>query len=109
MSGTDHSQNPDFAAYVKMSRAMFRIFETYSPDIYQYSIDEAFLDMTGMESLLGPPEETAARLKNQIRDTPGLLTVNVGISSNLPSGQNGFRFLKSRTRYIPCIPGRSGR
>ena len=33
---------PDFAAYVKMSRAMFRIFETYSPDIYQYSIDEAF-------------------------------------------------------------------
>ena len=72
---------PDFAAYVKMSRAMFRIFETYSPDIYQYSIDEAFLDMTGMESLLGPPEETAARLKNQIRDTLGF-TVNVGISSN---------------------------
>lgn len=72
---------PDFTTYVKMSRAMFRIFEKYSPDIYQYSIDEAFLDMTGMEELLGPPGQSALRLKNEIRDTLGF-TVNVGISSN---------------------------
>ena len=72
---------PDFTTYVKMSRAMFRIFEKYSPDIHQYSIDEAFLDMTGMEELLGPPGQSALRLKNEIRDTLGF-TVNVGISSN---------------------------
>ena len=72
---------PDFTTYVKMSRAMFRIFEKYSPDIYQYSIDEAFLDMTGMEELLGTPAEAAGRLKDEIRDNLGF-TVNVGISSN---------------------------
>ena len=72
---------PDFSTYVKMSRAMFRIFEAYTPDVYQYSIDEAFLDMTGMETLLGPPEQAARRLKDEIRDSLGF-TVNVGISSN---------------------------
>ena len=38
---------PDFDWYVKNSKAMIRIFGDYTPDIEQYSIDEAFLNMTG--------------------------------------------------------------
>ena len=40
---------PDFDWYVKNSKAMIRIFGDYTPDIEQYSIDEAFLNMTGSE------------------------------------------------------------
>ena len=72
---------PDFSWYVKNSREMMRILDSYSPDVLQYSFDEAFLDMTGMEELMGEPEAAARRLKDQIRDELGF-TVNVGISSN---------------------------
>ena len=57
------------------------ILKKYSPDVIQYSIDEAFLDMTGMEELMGPPLQAAYRLKDQIRDELGF-TVNIGISTN---------------------------
>ena len=72
---------PEYSWYVEKSRAMMQILEQYTPDVYQYSIDEAFLDMTGMEELMGKPQDAAFRLKNQIRDTLGF-TVNIGISSN---------------------------
>ena len=38
---------PDFDWYVQNSKALIRILNDYSPDVEQYSIDEAFLDMTG--------------------------------------------------------------
>ncbi|HIU77766.1 MAG TPA: DNA polymerase IV [Candidatus Pelethocola excrementipullorum] len=72
---------PDFEWYVRNSKAMMEILSTYTPDVYQYSIDEAFLDMTGMELLMGSPLESANRLQNTIRDELGF-TVNIGISSN---------------------------
>ena len=46
---------PDFDFYVKNSKALVQILNDYTPDVEQYSIDEAFLDMTGTEALLGPP------------------------------------------------------
>ena len=57
------------------------ILRKYSPSVEQYSIDEAFVDMTGTEKLWGAPMEAANRLKNEIRDTLGF-TVNIGISEN---------------------------
>ena len=96
---------PDFTTYVEQSRAMFQIFEAYSPDIYQYSIDEAFLDMTGMENLLGPPEKAAARLKDEIRDRLGF-TVNIGISSNYLLAKMASDFEKPdkvHTLFLPEI------
>jgi DNA polymerase-4 len=47
----------------------------------QISIDEAFLNITGMEGLLGPPESAAQKLKNTVYEKTGL-TVSVGIASN---------------------------
>ena len=40
---------PDFDFYVKNSKALIAILNDYTPDVEQYSIDEAFLDMTGTE------------------------------------------------------------
>ena len=57
------------------------LFQKYAPVVDQYSIDEAFLDMTGTYSLYGDPVTFAHKLKDEIKDTLGF-TVNIGISSN---------------------------
>ena len=72
---------PDFDWYVKNSKAMIRIFCDYTPDIEQYSIDEAFLNMTGSEGLFGPPLQAAQTIKDRIHRELGF-TVNIGIAPN---------------------------
>lgn len=72
---------PNYGLYEKCSKAFMDILRQYSPDVEQYSIDEAFVDMTGTAKLWGDPVRAANRLKNQIRDTLGF-TVNIGISEN---------------------------
>lgn len=71
----------NFPIYVKYSNAMMKILEDYSPDIEQYSIDESFVDMTGMEKLFGDPIQIAHTIKDRICHELGF-TVNVGISTN---------------------------
>ena len=71
----------NFPIYVKYSNAMMKILEDYSPDIEQYSIDESFVDMTGMEKLFGDPLQAAHMIKDRIYNELGF-TVNVGISTN---------------------------
>ncbi len=72
---------PNYSLYEKNSSAMMEILRDYSPSVEIFSIDEAFIDMTGMESLFGPPVQAAARIKDRIREELGF-TVNVGVSSN---------------------------
>lgn len=72
---------PDYYLYMQCSKAFGDILREYSPLVEQYSIDEYFLDYTGMVKALGDPLETAYRLKEQIKQELGF-TVNVGISSN---------------------------
>ena len=67
--------------YEAYSERFMSILKEYSPVIEKYSIDEAFMDMTGMEQLFGPPVECAHRLKNLIKEELKF-TVNVGISNN---------------------------
>lgn len=47
----------------------------------QYSIDEAFVDMTGMQVLFGEPLEAADKIRRRIKEELGF-TVNIGISEN---------------------------
>jgi DNA polymerase-4 len=72
---------PDYHLYMKCSSALMEILRKYSPKVQQYSIDEAFLDYTGMEKRLGPPLNLAVRLKDRIREELGF-TVNIGVSCN---------------------------
>jgi DNA polymerase-4 len=66
------------ARYQEMSQQVMAVFERYSPELQQISVDEAFLDMTGTERLFGPPAETAARLKTDVRSSLGLV-ISVGV------------------------------
>ena len=72
---------PDFALYSRCSRAMFDILSEYSDRIEPFSVDEGFLDYTGMESLFGAPIETAKAIQKRIFEELGF-TVNIGISTN---------------------------
>ena len=48
------------------------ILREYTPDVQQYSIDEAFMDMTGMEKIIGDPVAFAHKPKNRISRELGL-------------------------------------
>lgn len=72
---------PNYELYEKSSKAFMEILKKYSDKVEQYSIDEAFIDMTGMECLFGAPVIAANAIKDEIYQTLGF-TVNVGISSN---------------------------
>ena len=72
---------PDFDFYVQNSKALIKILGDYTPDVEQYSIDEAFLDMTGTEALFGPPLTVAHTIRRRVKRELGF-TVNVGIAHN---------------------------
>ena len=72
---------PHYDLYERCSNAFIEILREFSPCVEQYSIDEAYCDMTGTELLFGAPLTAAYKLKDKIRDELGF-TVNVGISSN---------------------------
>lgn len=72
---------PNYNLYEKCSAAFLEILRQYSPVVEQYSIDEAFVDMTDSLSLWGAAEETANRIRKQIKSELGF-TVNIGISEN---------------------------
>lgn len=72
---------PNFEVYKEYSNAFISILKDYTPDIEQYSIDEAFMDMTGTERLFGEPLVVADTIRNRIKNELGF-TVNIGISDN---------------------------
>ena len=70
---------PRHDAYTEASRAIFAVFEDASPVVEGLSIDEAFLDVRGMERIAGTPVEIAVRLRAAVRERVGL-PVTVGIA-----------------------------
>lgn len=72
---------PRHDLYREYSQAFLSILREYTPDVEQYSIDEAFMDMTGTELLWGEPLQAADRIRERIWQELGF-TVNIGISEN---------------------------
>jgi DNA polymerase-4 len=66
--------------YVEISRMIRDVFDAFSPVVEPLSLDEAFLDLTGSERLLGPPIEVARALKRRVFECTGLV-VSVGVAS----------------------------
>lgn len=73
--------SPNHKLYKEYSNAFMDILREYTPDVEQFSIDEAFMDMTGTQLLFGEPIAAANQIKDRIKKELGF-TVNVGISSN---------------------------
>jgi nucleotidyltransferase/DNA polymerase involved in DNA repair len=72
---------PNGKRYGEVSRQIMGIFERFSPYVEQLSVDEAFLDVTGAQRLLGTGREIAAKIKDTIKSETGL-TASVGVAPN---------------------------
>lgn len=65
--------------YQRESRRIFAIFGRFTPLVEGLSLDEAFLDLTGCERLLGTPRDVAERIRREVHTETGLV-VSVGIA-----------------------------
>jgi DNA polymerase-4 len=70
---------PRMSAYSEASKAVFALFERTSPLVEALSIDEAFLDVRGLQHISGTPREIAASLRRQVREEVGL-AITVGLA-----------------------------
>jgi DNA polymerase-4 len=71
--------SPRMSAYAEASKAVYRVFDDATPVVEGLSIDEAFLDVRGMERIAGPPVEIARRLRRDVLERVGL-PITVGIA-----------------------------
>lgn len=72
---------PRHDIYKKYSDQLFKYLSQFTPRIERYSIDECFLDMSGMNHFIKNDIEFATKIKNEIKEKFGF-TVNVGIGNN---------------------------
>ena len=70
----------NFPAYREASESVFNRLRSYSPIIEPLSLDEAYLDLTGQEQLMGPPRAVAERLREEIKSACGL-DISIGVAS----------------------------
>jgi DNA polymerase-4 len=71
--------SPRMSAYSEASKAVFAVFEDTTPLVEGLSIDEAFLDVRGLERISGTPTEIAVRLRRRVLDEVGL-PITVGVA-----------------------------
>jgi len=72
---------PRYWVYMQCSHAMHEIFREYTPKVQRFSVDESFLDFSGMKNLYGNYMTLAETIKERIKKELGF-TVNIGISEN---------------------------
>ncbi|MBV9337952.1 MAG: DNA polymerase IV [Solirubrobacterales bacterium] len=70
---------PRMSAYSEASKAVFKVFEDTAPVVEGLSIDEAFLDVRGLDHISGTPIEIAAGLRRRIRAEVGL-PITIGVA-----------------------------
>ena len=72
---------PDYRWYYKKSRELMDYLKQYSPVQEQFSIDECFLDMSGMKYIYDDLIKLAHHIKDEVKEKFGY-TVNIGIGNN---------------------------
>lgn len=73
--------SPDHHRYSEISSKVMDIFASFTPYVEPLSLDEAFLDITGAQRLLGTPREIGQAIRKRVHDECGI-TCSVGIAPN---------------------------
>jgi DNA polymerase-4 len=95
---------PRFSAYIEASRALFRVFEHTAPTVEGLSLEEAFLDVRGLERISGSPVRIAIALRREVREHVGLpITVGIASGKALAKVASG---LAKPDGLLLVIPGR---
>jgi DNA polymerase-4 len=84
---------PDINKYRQVSQQVLRILETITPTVEAASIDEAYLDVTGLEKLIGTPEMIGRKIKQRVFAQTGL-TISVGLGPNRLIAKLGSEYRK---------------
>ena len=69
----------DMARYQEVSEHVMEIFHSFTPWVEPISLDEAFLDVTGSQKLLGAGREIAVAIRKKVEEQEGI-TCSVGIA-----------------------------
>ncbi|MDA8239716.1 MAG: DNA polymerase IV [Nitrospiraceae bacterium] len=94
----------DYETYSLFSVRMFEILRRFSPDVEEYSIDEAFVDLTGLRrSFHGPYGMIAKKMQETIGTELGI-TVSVGVSLSKVLAKIGSKH--NKPHGLTLIPGR---
>lgn len=72
---------PDFERYREASRRILAIYRDYTPLVEPLSLDEAYLDVTGVERCRGSASLMAQEIRDRIRAEVGI-TASAGIAPN---------------------------
>lgn len=72
---------PNYQLYMQCSNALWELLKRHFPTIQRFSVDEFFLDYTGMTGDYGDPVALAHRVKEEVKRELGF-TVNIGIGEN---------------------------
>lgn len=72
---------PDMEKYQRVSQEIFGILGSITPVLEPVSVDEAYLDLSGLERLIGSPEIIGQEIRRRIFEGTGL-TASVGIGPN---------------------------
>jgi DNA polymerase IV len=70
---------PRMEAYSEASKAVYEVFENTTPLVEGMSIDEAFLDVRGLERIKGTPRQIAVQLRREVLERVGL-PITVGVA-----------------------------
>lgn len=76
-----HMEPPNHEMYQRYSKRLMEFLKTYTSDIEQVSVDECFMDFTGIAWKFASPIDAAMEIKQNVYEKFGY-TVNIGISNN---------------------------
>ena len=95
---------PDISHYLEVSRHLHEVFESFTPLVEQISVDEAFLDVTGAQKLMGSATEIAWSLRRTVLEETRL-TCSVGIAPNKFLAKLASEHAKPRASADGVAPG----
>jgi len=73
---------PDHEKYSEVSENVMAIFESVTPLVQPLSVDEAFLDISGAQKLMGTPTQIGEVIRARVSDEQGI-TCSVGVASTM--------------------------